>query len=32
LDRSAANFPDHKDALAAIGPRRTAPSLQIYFW
>ena len=32
LDRSAVNFPDHKDALAAIAPRRTGASLQIYFW
>jgi hypothetical protein len=32
LDRSAANYPDHRDALAAIAPRRTDPSLQIYLW
>jgi hypothetical protein len=32
LDRSAANYPDHRHALAAIAPRRTEPSLQIYFW
>ena len=32
LDRSAANYPDHGRALAGIAPRRTDPSLQIYFW
>jgi hypothetical protein len=32
LERSCGNYPDHRDALAAITPRRTDPSLQIYFW
>jgi len=32
LSRSATNFPDHNAALAAIAPRRTDPSLQLYFW
>jgi tryptophan 6-halogenase len=32
LDRSAGNYPDHRDALARIAPRRTDPTLQIYFW
>jgi len=32
LDRSEVNYPDHKHALAAIAPRRTDASLQIYFW
>jgi 2-polyprenyl-6-methoxyphenol hydroxylase-like FAD-dependent oxidoreductase len=32
LSRSAVNFPDHNAALAAIEPRRTDPSLQLYFW
>jgi hypothetical protein len=32
LDRSAANFPDHRSALAAIAPRRTDDTLQIYLW
>jgi tryptophan 6-halogenase len=32
LQRSALNFPDHGAALAAIEPRRTDPSLQLYFW
>lgn len=32
LDRSATNYPDHREALASIAPRRTDPALQIYFW
>jgi hypothetical protein len=32
LDRSAANFPDHRGALADIAPRRTDTTLQIYLW
>ena len=32
LARSSANYPDHRASLAKIGPRRTDPALQIYFW
>jgi len=32
MERSAANYPDHRDALGHIPPRRTGPSLQVYFW
>ncbi len=32
LDRSAANYPDHRTALTQIPVRRTGESLQIYFW
>jgi glycine/D-amino acid oxidase-like deaminating enzyme len=32
LDRSARNFPEHRDALDQIEPRRTEDTLQIYFW
>lgn len=32
LDRSVANFPDHRSALADIAPRRTDKTLQIYLW
>jgi hypothetical protein len=32
LDRSVSNYPDHAQALQRIAPRRTDPSLQIYFW
>jgi tryptophan 6-halogenase len=32
LERSSANYPDHRDALGEIPPRRTGPSLQVYFW
>lgn len=32
MTRSCANYPEHRDALGHIGPRRTDPSLQIYFW
>jgi 2-polyprenyl-6-methoxyphenol hydroxylase-like FAD-dependent oxidoreductase len=32
LARSAVNYPDHREALERIAPRRSDPSLQIYFW
>jgi 2-polyprenyl-6-methoxyphenol hydroxylase-like FAD-dependent oxidoreductase len=32
LSRSCANYPDHREALTHMAPRRTDPSLQIYFW
>src|SRR5271155_863230 len=32
LDRSVANFRDHRAVLAAIPPRRSEDSLQAYFW
>ena len=32
LERSASNYPDHGSALERIAPRRTDPTLQIYFW
>jgi glycine/D-amino acid oxidase-like deaminating enzyme len=32
LERSAVNYPAHRQALAQIPPRRGAPALQIYFW
>ena len=32
LARSAVNYPDHREALARIAPRRADPALQIYFW
>jgi hypothetical protein len=32
LERSATNYPDHNMALGRINPRRTEPTLQIYFW
>jgi tryptophan 6-halogenase len=32
LERSSANYPDHRDALGSIAPRRTDAALQIYFW
>ncbi|MGH8252794.1 MAG: tryptophan 7-halogenase, partial [Steroidobacteraceae bacterium] len=32
LDRSAANFRDHREVLARIPPRRRGEALQIYFW
>lgn len=32
LERSAQNFPDQREALAAIAPRRREKALQIYFW
>lgn len=32
LERSAANFPEHRALLAAIPPRPTEASLQLYLW
>jgi 2-polyprenyl-6-methoxyphenol hydroxylase-like FAD-dependent oxidoreductase len=32
LERSATNYPQHSSALGRIAPRRTEPTLQIYFW
>ena len=32
LERSAANYPDHRQALRHIAPRRAGSSLQVYFW
>jgi tryptophan 6-halogenase len=32
LDRSAANYRDHREALEHIAPRRSEASLQVYFW
>src|ERR1700674_183518 len=32
LERSSANYPDPRDALGSIAPRRTDAALQIYFW
>jgi 2-polyprenyl-6-methoxyphenol hydroxylase-like FAD-dependent oxidoreductase len=32
LARSCANYPDHRAALTHIAPRRTDPTLQVYFW
>ena len=32
IERSSANFPEHRAALGHIAPRRTAPSLQVYFF
>jgi 2-polyprenyl-6-methoxyphenol hydroxylase-like FAD-dependent oxidoreductase len=32
LDRCSANYPDHRAALESIPPRRTGPSLQVYFF
>jgi len=32
LDRSSTNYPDHREALGEIAPRRTESPLQIYFW
>lgn len=32
LERSSANYPDHRAALSQIPPRRTEPALQLYFW
>jgi hypothetical protein len=32
LDRSQENYPDHASVLGQIPPRRTDPSLQLYFW
>ena len=32
LARSAANYPEHRAALGHIPPRRSEPTLQVYFW
>ncbi len=32
LERSAANYRDHREALERIPPRRKSQSLQVYFW
>lgn len=32
IRHSAQNFPDHRAALAEIGPRAREPSLQLYLW
>jgi 2-polyprenyl-6-methoxyphenol hydroxylase-like FAD-dependent oxidoreductase len=32
LERSSVNYPDHREALGSIAPRRTDPTLQLYFW
>jgi glycine/D-amino acid oxidase-like deaminating enzyme len=32
ITRSCANYPDHRETLTRIPPRRTAPSLQAYFF
>jgi hypothetical protein len=32
LERSAMNFPDHREFLRAIQPKPKEPSLQVYFW
>jgi hypothetical protein len=32
LERSSANYPDHRAALESIPPHRTEPALQVYFW
>jgi hypothetical protein len=32
LDRSAANFRDHREVLERIPPHRSGDALQIYFW
>lgn len=32
IARSAANFPDHREFLAAIPPKPEPSSLQVYFW
>jgi 2-polyprenyl-6-methoxyphenol hydroxylase-like FAD-dependent oxidoreductase len=32
LDRSVANYRDHREALTSIAPHRKDPALQIYFW
>jgi 2-polyprenyl-6-methoxyphenol hydroxylase-like FAD-dependent oxidoreductase len=32
IGRSSGNYPDHRETLARIPPRRTAPSLQTYFF
>src|SRR6202521_2356424 len=32
LERSAANYRDHRDVLSNIPPRRKGQTLQVYFW
>jgi tryptophan 6-halogenase len=32
LERSSVNYPDHREALHSIAPRRSDPALQLYFW
>jgi hypothetical protein len=32
LERSAANYRDHREVLANIPPRRRGQTLQVYFW
>jgi 2-polyprenyl-6-methoxyphenol hydroxylase-like FAD-dependent oxidoreductase len=32
LERSAANYRDHREVLANIPPRRNGQTLQVYFW
>jgi hypothetical protein len=32
LERSAANYRNHREVLSRIPPRRTGQSLQVYFW
>ena len=32
LGRSSGNYPDHREALAGIAPRRPHDALQLYFW
>ncbi len=32
IERSSANYPDHRAALGHIAPRRAGPSLQVYFF
>jgi hypothetical protein len=32
LERSAANYRDHREVLKDIPPRRRGQTLQVYFW
>jgi hypothetical protein len=32
LERSAANYRDHREVLGNIPPRRNGQTLQVYFW
>jgi hypothetical protein len=32
LERSAANYKDHREVLSNIPPRRSGQTLQVYFW
>jgi hypothetical protein len=32
LERSAQNYPGHREVLGNIPPRRVGDSLQVYFW